>query len=72
MGREVLKVVPGDGRLGQSADMLQVEAVFEAFEGFLDVPALVVQFLEAKAREVLFVEQVGHGLVHASSLAALI
>ncbi len=48
----------GYGLLGQSADMLQVEAVFEAIEGLLDAPALVVQFPEAKGREALFVEQV--------------
>ncbi len=45
----------GYGLLGQSADMLQVEAVFEAFEGLLDAPALVVQFPEAKGREALLV-----------------
>ncbi len=48
------------GRLEQSADMLQVQAVFEAFEGLLDAPALVVQSPEAKGREALLIEQVGH------------
>lgn len=48
------------GLLRQAGDVLEVEAVLEAFEGLPDTPALMVKVAEFGAREVLRVEQVGH------------
>lgn len=45
---------------GQAGNVLEVEAVFEAFEGFLDTPALVVEVTILGAWEVVWIEQVGH------------
>ena len=36
----------GDGLLGQSCDVFQIEAMLESFECFLDTPALVVKLAE--------------------------
>lgn len=46
--------------LAQAGDMLQVEPVFEPFEGFLDAPALVVQVAKGAGGETRGIEQIGH------------
>lgn len=49
-----------DGLLGQSGDVIQVEAVLEPLQCLLDTPALVALLGEAVGRSQTLVEQVGH------------
>lgn len=52
------------GLLRQSGDVLQVEAVLEPLEGFLNAPAFLVQVAKGAGREALGVEQIGHQHAH--------
>ena len=56
VGQDLGGYVHEQGLLGQARDAFQVQPVLDAFEGFLDAPALVIEVAEDLGREVALVE----------------